>query len=97
MGDRRRSFVPGLRSLIAGGKMETLTYKTPADYVTGSLQTWLSVMLESMSPEVRARVFEQVKQREADKMLIINPDGTTTTVLRAQKGILKANGNLAGG
>lgn len=77
--------------------MESLTYKTPAGYVTGSLQTWLSVMLESMSPEVRARVFEEVKKREADKMLIVNPDGTTTTVLRAQKGILKANGNLAGG
>lgn len=78
--------------------METLTYKTAVGLVTGSLQTWLSVIIETMPPELRARVFEQVKQRESDKMVLINPDGSTTTVLRAQKGVLNARGrNLGNG
>jgi hypothetical protein len=77
--------------------MEELTYKTSAGVVTGSLQTWLSVMIEMMPAELRGRVFEEVKKREADKLVLINPDGTTTTVLRAQKGVLRANGQNLGG
>jgi hypothetical protein len=73
--------------------METLTYKTPAGLVTASLQIWLSVIIETMPADLRARVFEQVKERESDKLILINPDGTTTTVLRAQKGILSARGS----
>jgi hypothetical protein len=77
--------------------MENLTYKTSAGVVTGSLQTWLSVMIEMMPAELRSRLFEEVKKREADKLVLINPDGTTTTVLRAQKGVLRANGQNLGG
>jgi hypothetical protein len=71
---------------------ETLTYKTSAGIVTGSLQTWLSVIIETMPAESRSRVFEEVKKREADKFVVLNPDGTTTTVLRAQKGVLNMTG-----
>lgn len=70
----------------------TLTYKTAAGYVTGEIQTWISVIIEIMPPEIRSRVFEEVKKREADKLVLINPNGTTTTVLKAQKGVIKANG-----
>lgn len=77
--------------------METLTYRVHGETITGSLQTWLSVILEIMPTELRAKVFEQVKAREADKLIIINPDGTTTTVLRAQKGALSAAGKMMGG
>jgi hypothetical protein len=72
--------------------METLTYKTPAGLVTGSLQTWLSVVIETMPSELRVKIFEQVKQREADKLILLNSDGSTTTVLRAQKGVLSVIG-----
>lgn len=70
--------------------MEFLTYRTSAGLVNASLQTWLSVILESMPDQLRAKVFEEVKRREADKLILLNPDGTTTTVLRAQKGVLNA-------
>jgi len=72
--------------------METLTYKTSAGLVTGSLQTWLSVIIETMPSELRTKVFEQVKQREAEKLILVNADGSTTTVLRAQKGVLSVHG-----
>jgi hypothetical protein len=72
--------------------MESLTYKTPAGLVTGSLQTWLSVVIETMPSELRVKIFEQVKQREADKLILLNSDGSTTTVLRAQKGVLSVIG-----
>jgi hypothetical protein len=77
--------------------MENLTYRVNGEIITAAAQIWLSVIIETLSPEQRAKVFELVKQREGDKFMIINPDGTTTTVLRAQKGVLKANGALAGG
>ena len=70
--------------------------KTPVGMVTGPIQCWITAFLNVMSPEVRARVYEQVKQMQADQFIIINPDGTRTVVLRAEKGILKASGNELG-
>jgi hypothetical protein len=45
-----------------------------------------------MPSELRVKIFEQVKQREADKLILLNSDGSTTTVLRAQKGVLSVIG-----
>ena len=77
--------------------MESLTYKTSAGLIHGSLQTWLSVIIETMPDHLRNRVFEEVKKRESDKLVLLNPDGTTTTVLRAQKGVLNAIPKSLGG
>jgi len=76
--------------------MEELTYKTSQGFITGSLQTWLSVILETMPAELRNRVFDEVKKRESDKIVLFNPDGTTVTVLKAQRGVLQAHGAKLG-
>lgn len=70
--------------------------KTPAGMVTGPIQCWITAILNVMSPDIRARVFEQVTQMQADQFVIINPDGTRTVVLRAEKGVLKATGSNLG-
>ena len=77
--------------------MNDFTVKTPTGLVTGPIQTWITAMLETMSPEIRGLVFERVKQMEAGKLTIINPDGSTTIVLRAEKGVLRVNGGELGG
>lgn len=70
--------------------------KTTVGMVSGAIQDWLVAFLNVMSPEVRSKVFEQVKQMQDDKFVILNPDGTRTVVLRAEKGILKTNGHDLG-
>lgn len=76
--------------------MQEFAVKTSAGMVSGPIQTWITAMLNVMSPEIRSRVFEQVKQMESDKLVIINPDGSQTIVLRAERGILHATGNNLG-
>lgn len=70
------------------------TVKTSAGMVSGPVETWLTAFLQVMSPEIQAKVFEQVKRMESDKLMLLNPDGTTTVVLRADKGVLKVEGAI---
>lgn len=72
------------------------TVKTASGMVSGPIQVWITAILNVMSPEIRGRVFEQVTQMQKDCLEILNPDGSKTVVLRAEKGILKANGSQLG-
>lgn len=77
--------------------MDIITIKTNAGLVSGSIHAWIAAFLRLMSPELKAKVYEEVKQMEGDTVVLLNPDGSTTTVLKAQKGVLKAVGADLGG
>lgn len=76
--------------------MKYFTVRTNLKEVSAPLEVWFTALLNIMPPEERGRLLEMVHQMQGDSYTLLNPNGTTTTVLRADPGKLNLMGSDVG-
>lgn len=76
--------------------MTQFTVRTNQKEVSAPLEVWFTALLNTMTSDDRNRLIEMVARMQGESYTLLNPNGSLTTVMKANPGRLNLVGNNLG-